>query len=598
MEKCKMEKLTSDDLRAMYIRFFTERGHQEIASASLFPENDASVLFTTAGMHPLVPYLLGENHPRGKRLVDVQKCLRTDDIDEVGDDTHLTFFEMLGNWSLGDYFKEESISMSHAFLTRELGIPAEKLVVTVFEGDDEVPADVESKEIWMRNGLREDQIFAYGRKENWWGPAGQTGPCGPDTEIFYDMGVPKCGDGCGPACHCGKYVEIWNNVFMEYNQAVDGSFTVLPQRNVDTGMGLERVLIALNGYRNVYETDLFRPLVKELETLSGATCEGEQERTFRIICEHMRASTFLLGDPRAVAPSNGEQGYILRRLIRRTVRMARKLGVRENILNRLAEVVIGQYGGVYPELVHNRAFILEQLDREYGLFSRTLDSGLKMAEKVFADLDETLTLSGEQAFRLYDTFGFPIEITTELASERGIRVELAEFEQKYREHQEKSRKGAEAKFKGGLADNGERTTRLHTATHLLNGALRAVLGEEVWQRGSNITSERLRFDFTFDRKMTADEIREVEKRVNEAIAAAIPVECKEMTVDAARLEGAVGVFDAKYGETVKVYVIPGYSMEICGGPHAGNTAELKSFRIEKEESSSAGVRRIKATIGG
>ncbi len=598
MEKSKMEKLKSGDLRDMYIRFFTERGHQEIASASLFPENDPSVLFTTAGMHPLVPYLLGENHPRGRRLVDVQKCLRTDDIDEVGDDTHLTFFEMLGNWSLGDYFKEESISMSHTFLTRELGIPVEKLAVTVFEGDGYVPADLESKEIWMRNGLREEQVFSYGRKENWWGPAGQTGPCGPDTEIFYDMGVPKCGDDCGPACQCGKYVEIWNNVFMEYNQAADGSYTVLPQRNVDTGMGLERVLIALNGYRNVYETDLFGPLVKELEDLSGSTCEGEQERTFRIICEHMRASTFLLGDPRAVAPSNGEQGYILRRLIRRVVRMARKLGVRENILNRLAEVVIGQYGGVYPELVQNRGFILEQLDREYDLFSRTLDSGLKMAEKVFAGIDETRTLSGEQAFRLYDTFGFPIEITTELASERGIRVELVEFEQKFREHQEKSRKGAEAKFKGGLADNGERTTRLHTATHLLNGALRAVLGEEVRQKGSNITAERLRFDFSFDRKMTADEIREVEKRVNEAITAAVPVECREMTVDAARTEGAVGVFDAKYGETVKVYAIPGYSMEICGGPHAGNTSELQSFRIEKEESSSAGVRRIKATIGG
>ena len=590
-------RISWQTLREKYIRFFTERGHHEIPSASLFPENDPSVLFTTAGMHPLVPYLLGEKHPRGTRLVDVQKCLRTDDIDQVGDDTHLTFFEMLGNWSLGDYFKDESISMSYDFLTNHLEIPVEKLAVTVFEGDDIVPADLESKAIWMRNGMKEEQIFPYGRKENWWGPAGRTGPCGPDTEIFYDMGKPKCGDECGPACHCGKYVEIWNNVFMAFSKNADGSYSTLSRKNVDTGMGMERILIAINGYRNVYESELFQPLVHALETLSGMRNEGEFELAFRIICEHVRASTFLLGDPKAVAPSNSEQGYILRRLIRRVIRMARKLGMRENILGHLAEVVIRQYGEVYPELVHNRDYILEQFAGEYGLFARTLDSGLKVAEKYFSGLDDTKTLSGDLAFRLYDTFGFPIEFTMELASEKGLRVNLQEFEEKYRQHQEMSRLGASEKFRGGLADDGEQTTRLHTATHLLNGALRRVLGEGVRQRGSNITAERLRFDFSFDRKLTIEEIREVERLVNQAIDEGIDVECLEMTVEAAKRGGAVGVFEDRYGETVKVYNIPGYSMEICGGPHAKNTSELKSFKIGKEESSSAGVRRIKATIG-
>lgn len=458
--------MKANELRRMYVEFFEERGHKEIGSASLFPDNDPSVLFTTAGMHPLVPYLLGEKHPQGNRLVDIQKCVRTGDIDDVGDDTHVTFFEMLGNWSLGDYFKEESIVMSYEFLTEYLRIPVEKLAVTVFEGDESVPRDTEAAEIWMKNGLKKEQIFFYGREENWWGPAGRMGPCGPDTEIFYDMGKEKCGDDCGPACKCGKYVEIWNNVFMKYNKNEDGGYSELSQKNVDTGMGLERVLMIMNGFQNVYETELFQPIMKKIEDLTGLDCDERNTRMFRIISEHMRAAAFILGDPKAIAPSNSEQGYILRRLIRRAIRMIKKLGINENILCNIAEAVIEEYGGIYAELVRNKAYILEQLEKEYSLFSKTLDSGLKMAERYFSNLDEGSNLSGELAFKLYDTFGFPIEFTVELASERKINVDISEFEQKYREHQEKSRIGAGEKFKGGLADNSEQTTKLHTATHL------------------------------------------------------------------------------------------------------------------------------------
>lgn len=588
--------MNANELRRMYVEFFEKRGHVEIGSASLFPDNDPSVLFTTAGMHPLVPYLLGEKHPQGRRLVNIQKCVRTDDIDEVGDDTHLTFFEMLGNWSLGDYFKQESIAMSYEFLTEHLRIPVEKLAVTVFEGDESVPRDTEAAEIWRQNGLKQEQIFFYGRKENWWGPAGQTGPCGPDTEIFYDMGKEKCGDDCGPACKCGKYVEIWNNVFMEYNKNGDGTYSELSQKNVDTGMGLERVLTVMNGYQNVYETELFETIIKKIEQLTGLNYCEDNMTPFRIISEHMRAATFILGDPKAIAPSNSEQGYILRRLIRRAVRMIKKLGTNKNILCPIAEVVIEQYGEIYYELISNRAFILEQLEKEYTLFTRTLDSGLKMAERYFSNIDKGAILGGDLAFKLYDTFGFPIEFTIELAAEREIHVDISGFEQRFREHQEKSRMGAGEKFKGGLADHSEQTTKLHTATHLLHGALRTVLGDGVYQKGSNINAERLRFDFSFDRKVTKEELNEIERIVNEAILKEINVECKEQTVEEAKAAGAIGVFDKKYGEAVKVYIIPGYSKEICGGPHAQNTRELKGFKIEKEESSSSGVRRIKAII--
>ena len=589
--------MTAQELRTMYVNFFKERGHKEIASASLLPENDPTVLFTTAGMHPLVPYLLGEKHPAGKRLTDVQKCVRTEDIDEVGDDTHCTFFEMLGNWSLGDYFKKDSISMSFEFLTKHLNIPVERLAVTVFEGDELVPADEEAVEIWKSHGLLEEQIYRYRREDNWWGPAGQTGPCGPDTEIFYDMGKPKCGPNCGPSCHCGKYVEIWNNVFMQFNKESDGSFTELAQKNVDTGMGLERVLTIFNGKTNVYDTELFQPVMKKLEEVLVGEGKELSVREKRIICEHMRTTTFILGDPMKISPSNTEQGYILRRLIRRIIRLFKKVEINTNYLCKLAEVLIDQYSPVYPELTENRDFILEQLEKEYNQFSKTLDDGLKKANRYLNNVKQGETLNGELAFKLYDTYGFPIEFTAELAEERGCKVDMDGFKQKFEEHQEKSRQGAAGKFAGGLADNNEQTARLHTATHLLNGALRKILGDEVSQRGSNITSERLRFDFSFGRKVTKEELEQVEAIVNEAIEKKIDVILEEMTPEQAYAEGAIGVFSGKYGDIVKVYTIPGYSKEICGGPHAKNTGELVSFKIKKEEASSAGVRRIKAVIG-
>ncbi len=586
--------MKADELRRMYVEFFCERGHKEVASASLLPENDPTVLFTTAGMHPFVPYLLGEKHPQGKRLVDIQKCIRTGDIDEVGDDTHLTFFEMLGNWSLGDYFKQESISMSYEFLVTKLNIPKEKLAVTVFEGDDIVPRDDESAKIWMEKGLLKSQIFYYGREENWWGPAGQTGPCGPDTEIFYDMGKEKCGPECGPSCHCGKYVEIWNNVFMQYNKQPDGSYTELTQKNVDTGMGLERILTIFNGYTNVYETELFVPVMTRLDEIIKDRKMPLREK--RIICEHIRAICFVLGDDKHIVPSNTEQGYILRRLIRRIIRLLKKNDINQNILCELSGIIIEQYNDIYNELGRNKSFIFEQLDKEYQLFSKTLDIGLKKAEWYFANLKENDKLNGEIAFKLYDTFGFPIEFTTELAKEKGLLVDIEGYNKKFAEHQEKSRQGAEGKFKGGLADHSEQTAKLHTATHLLNGALRTVLGENVYQRGSNITAERLRFDFSFDRKVTKEELEEVSSIVNKAINDNVEVVCEEMSVGKAHESGAIGIFDKKYDEIVKVYIIPGYSKEICGGPHAKNTAELGKFTIIKEEASSAGVRRIKAVI--
>lgn len=588
--------MTAKELRKLYIEFFKEKGHREIASASLLPENDPSVLFTTAGMHPLIPYLLGEKHPLGNRLVNVQKCVRTCDIDEVGDDFHLTFFEMLGNWSLGDYFKAESIAMSFELLTTRLNIPINKLAVTVFEGDNIVSRDTEAYELWRKQGLSESQIHFYGRDENWWGPAGITGPCGPDTEIFYDTGKPKCGDSCGPACNCGKFVEIWNNVFMEYNKNADGSYSLLTQKNVDTGMSVERLYAIINRLNSVYETEFFLPIISKVYELTGIELTSDNERRYRIICEHTRAVTFILGDPKAITPSNTEHGYIVRRLIRRAIRHSKNL-FGKNIMPELAKTVIEQYGDVYPEIETNKEFIIRELEKESTTFEKTLELGLKKAEKYFAELGDKKILDGDSAFKLYDTFGFPIEFTEELASEKSFTVDLKRFRERYAEHQELSRKGAEAKFKGGMADNSEQTTKLHTATHLLNGALRKVLGDTVFQRGSNITSERLRFDFSFDRKVTPDELNKVSDIVNEAIQKNISVMCEEMSIEEAKQNGAIGVFDDKYGSLVKVYTIEGYSKEICGGPHASHTGELKSFKILKEESTSSGVRRIKAVIG-
>lgn len=588
--------MTAHELRRLYIDYFIQKGHKEIPSASLLPENDSSVLFTTAGMHPLIPYLLGESHPQGKRLVNVQKCLRTDDIDEVGDEFHHTYFEMLGNWSLGDYFKKESIEMSFDFLTSVLNVPSDKLAVTVFDGYEEILRDTEAYECWKNVGLNDSQIFYGGMKENWWGPTGKIGPCGPDTEIFYDTGKEPCGDKCSPLCDCGRFVEIWNNVFMQYNKDIEGNFTPLSQKNVDTGMSLERILAVYNRLSNNYETELFAPIIEKIEESTGILCSEKNVVSFRIIADHLRAASFVMGDPRKIAPSNTEQGYIVRRLIRRAVRHIRKIGGAENILGDVVNTVIDVNSSVYPELLTNREFILEQIEKEYTMFISTLDKGTKKVEMFFSDIPEGGCMSGEAAFKLYDTFGFPIEYTVELAAEKGFTVDIDGFNQKFAEHQEKSRSGAEGKFKGGLADNSEQTTKLHTATHLLNGALRKILGDTVFQRGSNITPERLRFDFSFDRKLTSDEIRQAEDIVNNAIKLNIDVICEEMTVDEAKNQGAVGVFESKYGNNIKVYTIGDFSKEICGGPHASNTGELKSFKILKEESSSSGVRRIKAVI--
>lgn len=594
-----MKKLNSAELRSTYLNFFKERGHAVIGSASLIPENDPTVLFTTAGMHPLVPYLSGEKHPAGTRLTDVQKCVRTGDIESVGDASHCTFFEMLGNWSLGDYFKKESIGWSWEFLTKVLGISSDRLAVSVFAGDEDCQRDAESAEIWQSCGLPKERIFYLPKENNWWGPAGVTGPCGPDTEIFIDTGKAPCSPECSPACDCGKYLEIWNNVFMQFCKNADGSFSPLKQKNVDTGMGLERTISVLNGCKSVYETDLFENAIKKISELSGKTYGADEQETkaMRVVADHVRTATFILGDPNGVVPSNVAQGYILRRLIRRAVRFARILALPDNALEEVSKVYIEQYKDVYPELVENSAKILNELSKEYLRFRKTIEQGLKEFERVISYLPpEVKRLSGKTAFKLYDTFGFPLEMTAELCHEKGLEVDVKGYEKAFEEHQNKSRSGAEQVFKGGLADNQVATERLHTATHLMNAGLRKLVDENIRQRGSNITAERLRFDFNLDRPLTADEIKAVEDYVNQAIKADVEITCEEMSVADAKASGAIGVFDNKYGEKVKVYTMGEYSKEICGGPHAKRTGELGKFRIVKEQSSSAGVRRIKAVL--
>ena len=593
-----MKNLSSDELRGLFLRFFEERSHAVIPSASLVPENDPTVLFTTAGMHPLVPYLLGEKHPAGRRLADVQKCVRTGDIDEVGDSSHCTFFEMLGNWSLGDYFKQESIAWSWEFLTDEkwLGIPKDKLYFTCFEGNENAPRDTESHDRWVEMGVDPSHIFYLGAKHNWWIP-GNSGPCGPDTEIFYDTGKPKCSDGCDPSCSCGKYLEIWNNVFMQYFQPENGALRPLDQKNVDTGMGLDRTIATLQGAESVFDTDAFQPIIAKIAELSGKNYKDSEAtvKAFRIIADHVRCATFILGDPRGVTPSNIDQGYILRRLIRRAIRYAMQLGMPEDSLRLVAETVIARYGKIYPELLQNSAKITEELSREEGRFQRTLRNGMKEFERIKSSFPDG-TIDGVTAFHLYDTYGFPIEFTEEMAKENGLCVDTAGFAAAFAEHQKKSQAGAEQRFKGGLADAGAETAKLHTVTHLLQAALRKVLGDSVAQKGSNITAERLRFDFSFERKVTPEELQQVEQLVNEAIAADAPIVCEEMPVEAARETGAIGLFGDKYGERVKVYTMGEFSKEICGGPHASHTGELGHFKIKKEEASSAGVRRIKAIL--
>lgn len=584
------------DLKETYLKFFESKGHKIIPSAPIIPENDPTCLFNTAGMQPLVPYLKGEPHPEGKRLVDVQKCFRTNDLDAIGDTTHHTFFEMLGNWSLGDYFKKESISWSFEFLTKELEIPVEKLAVTVFKGNDIVPADTESAEIWESLGINKNKIAYLEDENNWWPNMELLGPCGPDTEIFYWRSEKPVPEKFDPEDE--TWVEIWNNVFMQYNHEQDGTFTPLKNKNVDTGLGVERVTAILEGLTDNYKSSVWREIIQKIEEISGLSYDNEEyTRSMRIIADHIRAIVIIAGDDAGIKPSNTDQGYILRRLIRRTIRYAKKLNIDINSdwEQQLAELIINKYSKYYGELERNRNDILETLKNEKIKFNRTLEHGLKEFEKVVRNIEGD-TINKDIAFRLYDTFGFPIELTEELAGELGLKVDTEGFKQKFAEHQEKSRQGSTGKFKGGLASTGEMETKYHTATHLLNAALKKVLGPHVHQKGSNITAERMRFDFSHPAKMTDEEKKQAEDLVNEYIKMAIPVEKLEMKKEDALKMGAEAMFIDKYGDIVSVYKIGDVSLELCGGPHVKNTSELGHFKIKKEEASSAGVRRIKAIL--
>lgn len=611
--------MTANELREKYLRFFESKGHTIISGASLIPENDPTVLFTTAGMHPLVPYLMGkQEHPAGTRLTDVQKCVRTGDIDEVGDSAHLTFFEMLGNWSLNDYFKKEAINWSFEFLTQHLGFKPEQINVTVFEGEPGIPADEEAVEIWKSVGIPEERIFRLPREDNWWGPAGETGPCGPDTEMFIDTGKEKCGPDCRPGCHCGKYIEIWNDVFMQFNKTADGKFEPLGRHNVDTGMGIERTICMMNNLPTVYETDVFQPIMAKIKELSGKTeFVGDDEvRSSRVVADHMRTATFILGDQKGgVTPGNIGANYVLRRLIRSAVRHARKLGIEPGFTEKMAAVVIDEYSHVYPELEQNRERVIQELLAEESRFGKTLDegkkefdkcvSGIRRKNEFMASKDSNYTpeliISGKQAFRLYDTYGYPLEMTQELAKEAGFTVDVAGYQECFKAHQELSRANVWS-AKSGLAEHSEETTALHTATHLLHKALKIVLGDHCNQKGSNITSERLRLDFTHGEKMTPEQIKQVEDIVNEQIKADLPVTREMMTIDEARAAGATALFSSKYTEEqVSVYTVGKspeefFSKEVCTGPHVEHLGVLGTFKIKKEESSSAGVRRIKAVL--
>lgn len=588
-----MEKV---DLKNIYLKFFEDHGHKVIPSAPVIPENDPTCLFNTAGMQPLVPYLKGESHPEGTRLTDVQKCFRTNDLDEVGDKTHHTFFEMLGNWSLGDYFKKESITWSFELLTKHLNIPIERLAVTVFRGNDIVPADTESADIWKSLGIPENRIAFLGEDDNWWPNMESTGPCGPDTEIFYWRSEEEIPTDFDP--ENDNWVEIWNNVFMQYNHNTDGTFEPLKNKNVDTGMGVERVVAVLEGQTDNYKSSIWTDLIKKLEEVSGKSYDDEKyTRSMRIIADHIRAIVILSGDDAGIKPSNTDQGYILRRLIRRMIRYAKDLeiDINSNWEQELAKVVIENYKSYYKELDRNQNAILEVVSNEKIKFNRTLEKGLREFEKLTTDI-EGKEISKDIAFKLYDTYGFPIELTEELAKEQGLTVDIEGFNKKFEEHQEKSRAGSSQKFKGGLASTGEMETKYHTATHLLNAALKKVLGDHVHQKGSNITVERMRFDFSHDAKMTDEEKQKVEDLVNEYIKMAIPVEKIEMPKEKAVEIGAECQFIERYPDIVTVYKIGEVSMEICGGPHVNNTSELGKFKIKKEESSSSGVRRIKAVL--
>jgi alanyl-tRNA synthetase len=616
--------ITSKILRQKYLEFFASKEHKIIPSASLIPENDPTVLFTTAGMHPLVPYLLGEKHPEGKRLTNVQKCIRTQDIDEVGDNRHDTFFEMLGNWSLGDYFKKEAIQWSWEFLTspRYLGLDPQKLAVSVFVGEEEngIPRDNEAAQIWKSLGMPEERIAYLPRKNNWWGPAGQTGPCGPDTEMFFWKGESEFPPaGSNPGTDEDHWLEIWNDVFMQYNKNKEGKYEPLVQTNVDTGMGLERTLVVLNGFADVFQIDTFWPLIQKIEELSGREYIESMEvtKSMRIIADHLRTATMIMGDNKQVAPSNVDQGYIVRRMIRRAVRHGRQLGISENFCDKIATEVIKIFAEVYPEVESNREFIMLEMAKEESKFRNTIEQGMKEFEKLlngfrmaFEKTGKNITeISGKQAFKLFESYGFPLEITLELARENGLTVDVNAFDEAYKAHQDLSRAGAEQKFKGGLADHSEMSTKYHTATHLLHAALRQVLGEHAQQRGSNITAERLRFDFVHPEKMTEEQKKQVEDLINYAINNDYHVSFAEMSVAEAKEKKAIGLFEDKYENKVKVYTIGDpnviasahvnsltFSREICGGPHVEHTGTMGKFKIVKEEAVSAGIRRIKAIL--
>lgn len=579
------------EIRNKYLNFFKRHGHSVIPSAPLIPENDPSVLFTTAGMQPLVPYLLGEKHPEGTRLTDFQKCVRTNDINEVGDNRHLTYFEMLGNWSLGDYFKEESVAMSYEFLTKELGIPSEKISVTCFAGDEDCPKDTVTAECWKKAGIPEERIYFFGKDDNWW-IAGEEGPCGPDTEMFYDTGKEKCSEKCNPSCGCGKYVEIWNNVFMEYLKTSDGKYQKLKQQNVDTGLGLERMAMLLQGKKTPFEIEIFKPVMDKLEELEKV----DDIASRRIVAEHLRSSMMIILD--GGIPSNVDRGYILRRLIRRMTRRLRKLQIDTNQISTLIDISIDAQKELYPELETNKERIKAVIIEEINKFEKTLERGEREFNKIVNKLktENKDTISGQDLFTLYETYGFPPEVTQDLAEEQGIKIDNTEFDRLFKEHQEKSRIGSEQKFKGGLSGNGEKETKYHTATHLLNAALKQVIGKEVHQKGSNITPERMRFDFSCDHKLTDEEKKQVEDLVNKWINEDLPVTIEEMSKEDAIKSGAECMFIEKYPDIVTVYSIGDVSKELCGGPHVKNTKVLGTFKIKKEEACSAGVRRIKAIL--
>jgi len=593
--------ITSKELRQKYLEFFKSKGHKVIPSASLVPENDPTALFISAGMQPLVPYLMGESHPEGKRLTSVQKCVRTGDIDEVGDNSHVTFLEMLGNWSLGDYFKEESIEMSFEFLTSKkyLGLPKEKLAVTVFKGDEEIQKDNESVDFWKSVGLSGDRIGYLGKEDNWWPEGGKNpGPQGPDTEIFYFVGegdIPP--EKSNPETDEKNWMEIWNNVFMQFNKTKELKLEPLKQKNVDTGMGLERTVAVINGFKDVYEIDTIKPIIEKVEEISGKKYDSETKLSFRVIADHIRTATMIMGDSNGVSPSNVDQGYIVRRLIRRAIRHGKTLGINEVFCFKIAEVVIEQMKDAYPEVKENQDFIINQLTLEEEKFRKTLEKGIKHFNTTTSQHNNTVKkITAEEAFNLYQSYGFPIEMITELAKDKGLEVDVNGFEEEMKKHQDLSRTGAEKKFKGGMADTGDESKKLHTATHLLHTALRKVLGDHVEQKGSNITADRLRFDFSHPEKLTDKEKEKVEGLVNAVIDQAVPIIQEEMTVEEAKAEGAIGLFGDKYGSKVKVYTIGEFSKEICGGPHMANTSELGHFKIKKEKASSAGIRRIKAVL--